>query len=94
MQGSGQRELRGARAVTGGLGGSEHGVGADLLCGPQQQNHTVHRPTPTHHHQVQLHTGNFVLVTKFLLQTQKCPDFNADQSPWWDVVVKLDSDQL
>lgn len=42
VQGSGQCELRGVRTITGGLGGSEHSVGPDLLCRPQQQNHTVH----------------------------------------------------
>lgn len=57
-QGSGQCELRGVRTITGGLGGSEHSVGPDLLCGPQQQNHPVHRPTPAHHHQVQVAAGN------------------------------------
>lgn len=54
-QGSGQRELRGVRTVTGGLGGPEHSVGPHLLRGPQQQDHTVHRPPPPHHHQVQVH---------------------------------------
>lgn len=55
VQGPGQRELRGAWAVASGLGGPKHRVGPDLLCGPQQPNHTVHRPAPTHHHQVRAH---------------------------------------
>ncbi len=46
LQGPGECELRGARAVAGGLGGPKHRVGPDLLRGPQQPNHTVHRPTP------------------------------------------------
>lgn len=62
-QGLGQREVRGARPVAGGLGGPEHRVGPHLLRRPQQQNDAVHRPAAAHHHKVTRSERTVVLVS-------------------------------